>query len=58
MLKKEGTKIKAVEKRFEDLNPTEAREWFDFFRNLRVFRGWKLESINNLLHYAKLCKFK
>jgi hypothetical protein len=37
------------EKNFFDIKPTEVREWFDFLRNLRVFRGWSLESIFKFL---------
>jgi hypothetical protein len=43
MLQRENTV--ESEKTFFDIKPNEAREWFDFLRNLRVFRGWSLESI-------------
>jgi hypothetical protein len=47
-----------MEKHFKELKQLEAREWFDFLRNLRVFRGWSFEAIQHLLHYTKLVKYK
>ena len=58
MSKKQPSKMYVSEKNFFDLTPLEAREWFDFLRNLRAFRGWSLENIHNLIHHTKLCKYK
>lgn len=47
-----------MEKYYSDLDLAESREWLEFFKNLKIFRGWSLDSLKNVLQYTKACKFK